>query len=52
MLTYLCVAESLCYSPETITTFLIGYQKTVAELHGDGSQSPGRAMIDACPCRE
>ena len=26
--TYICMAESLCYPPETITTLLIGYTPT------------------------
>ena len=29
--TYMCMAEALCYSPETITTLLIGYAAAAAK---------------------
>ena len=36
--TCICMIESLCCSPETITTFLIGY--TVIQNLGEGNGNP------------
>ena len=47
MITCMCMAESLCCSPKTIITLLIGYTLIIAILPGEGNGNPLQ-----CSCLE